>query len=327
MKKKQKVFICYRRENHRCTAGRLRDSLEREFGERYIFLDVINIPAGENYEKIIEENLDESRCFLLLIGENFASILDMDGMPKIKKDEDPVRIEIAHALKKRLIIIPVFIDEAKMPQKDSLPKSIQKIRQIHGLTIRHDYWHDDLKPLTASVQKALEMDTDQGSKDFEINIVDRLFTDYRRGKHTYEFIEIIDHLWLTENYRLKTPNSWAYGSDESNIQEYGRLYSWRDAHLACPEGWQLPTEQMWNELLSFARKSEENRELVSLVMTGRRKRAGEYFDLNLSGYYWGKSTRGDDFSWYYQLNSKLEYSGHHPFRVENAFACRYVKQK
>jgi hypothetical protein len=44
-----KIFINYRREDSIGTAGRLRDRLVETFGQKNLFMDVDNIPAGLDF--------------------------------------------------------------------------------------------------------------------------------------------------------------------------------------------------------------------------------------------------------------------------------------
>jgi uncharacterized protein (TIGR02145 family) len=47
---------------------------------------------------------------------------------------------------------------------------------------------------------------------------------------------------------------WAYGGNESNVANYGRLYTWyavTDSRNLCPAGWHIPTYSQWTTLLNF----------------------------------------------------------------------------
>ena len=42
--------------------------------------------------------------------------------------------------------------------------------------------------------------------------------------------------------------SYCYDNNESNTQQYGRLYDLPAALKACPNGWRLPTREEWQKL-------------------------------------------------------------------------------
>jgi len=68
------------------------------------------------------------------------------------------------------------------------------------------------------------------------------FTDERDGQ-TYRTVEIGGVVWLAQNLDYKVARySWVYmnGRHPTGI-DYGRLYTWRAAQEAVPDGWRLPT--------------------------------------------------------------------------------------
>lgn len=57
--------------------------------------------------------------------------------------------------------------------------------------------------------------------------------------------------WTTENLNINVDNSWCYDWDESNCDQYGRLYTWNAAKEACSQlgrGWRLPSAEDWKKL-------------------------------------------------------------------------------
>ncbi len=76
------------------------------------------------------------------------------------------------------------------------------------------------------------------------------FTDPRDGQ-TYDLIEIGYQCWLAKNLNYETGNSWCYDNDASNCYTYGRLYDWQTALTACPNGWHLPSDDEWLELIYY----------------------------------------------------------------------------
>jgi len=67
-----------------------------------------------------------------------------------------------------------------------------------------------------------------------------LFVDTRDNQQ-YNWVEIGEQIWMVENLKFTSSGSWS-----NHI--FGRLYNWRSANKACPDGWHLPSDEEWNTL-------------------------------------------------------------------------------
>ena len=82
------------------------------------------------------------------------------------------------------------------------------------------------------------------------------FTDSRDGQ-TYSTVSIGTQTWFAENLNYEAGNSWCYQDSVECCAIYGRLYDWQTALVACPLGWHLPSEEEWNELISYLGGKDE----------------------------------------------------------------------
>ena len=69
-----------------------------------------------------------------------------------------------------------------------------------------------------------------------------------------ENLNYVDNSWPQNNssanfISYSALGSWCYGNTPSNCDEYGRLYTWNAAMVACPEGWHLPSNNEWKALV------------------------------------------------------------------------------
>ncbi|MFY9941259.1 MAG: TIR domain-containing protein [Desulfobacterales bacterium] len=146
-----KIFISYRRSDSQMVAGRLRESLARRMGDTAIFRDKNSIGAGEDWVRAIEESLTANVIVLALIGPHWASACDETGARRLDDPADWNRVELELALDRSARVIPVLIDEARMPRGAELPGSLRPLARINALKLRDDDWESDVARLIQAV--------------------------------------------------------------------------------------------------------------------------------------------------------------------------------
>ncbi|BDS10066.1 FISUMP domain-containing protein [Aureispira anguillae] len=67
-----------------------------------------------------------------------------------------------------------------------------------------------------------------------------------RDGQRYSTVVYKDQRWMAENLNYNLNHS-KFNADNP-ITEYGRLYTFEQASIACPTGWHLPTESEWKEM-------------------------------------------------------------------------------
>ncbi len=150
-----KIFINYRRDNAVATAGRLHDRFSRVFGRGRVFIDVDTIPAGADFVHHLEKHVSECDVLLAVIGPGWLEAKDVRGMRRLDDPQDFVRIEIAAALKRNVLVIPVLIDGAPMPRADQLPDDLKALARRNAVEVRNTQFGGDADRLIAKVRETL----------------------------------------------------------------------------------------------------------------------------------------------------------------------------
>jgi uncharacterized protein (TIGR02145 family) len=151
----------------------------------------------------------------------------------------------------------------------------------------------------------------------------------------YTTVTIGTQAWLKENLKTKRYNNgdligttnpvkldisaetrpkyqWAYEGNESNVESYGRLYTWfavADKRGICPSGWHVPSYQEHEELHNFGEgngvatdKLKEagtvhwlwpntgtNESGFTALPAGRRKPEGIFCGLYFGAFFWNST--------------------------------------
>jgi TIR domain-containing protein len=109
-----KIFISYRREESRWSAGRLYDRLCARFDRKQIFMDIDAIAPGDDFIKAIEKTTGECDVLIAVIGAHWLTSKDEQDSRRIDNAEDFVRREIATALKREIQVIPVLASSTQL---------------------------------------------------------------------------------------------------------------------------------------------------------------------------------------------------------------------
>ena len=120
------IFICYRRADSQSITGRIYDHLVQAFGKSAVFIDVDNIPAGVDFRAAIDQTIQASAVMLVIIGPSWLMATDASGR-RLDQINDRVRIEIESGLLRRMPVIPVLVEGAKMPETQDLPPTLAQL--------------------------------------------------------------------------------------------------------------------------------------------------------------------------------------------------------
>jgi hypothetical protein len=144
---RRKIFLCYRREDTQHAADRLHERLVDTYGSERVFMDIDSVPLGVNFVTYIGEQLQRCAVVLVLIGPNWTKIVDDERNRRLDDPMDPVRAEIAAALRQAVPVIPLLVQDAPMPRAKELPEDIREFAYQNGMPMPRAYWKESLERL------------------------------------------------------------------------------------------------------------------------------------------------------------------------------------
>jgi TIR domain len=144
------VFVSYRREDSAANARSIRDRLARELGDRNVFMDVDDLVAGQRFDEVLQKSLDRCDAVLVIIGPRWLQTLrekDRAGAT------DYVRIEVASALSRGILVIPVLVEHASLPAPLDLPEEIRSLVLHQKLDVSHETFGADIRRLLDAIDR------------------------------------------------------------------------------------------------------------------------------------------------------------------------------
>jgi hypothetical protein len=148
-----KLFISYRRKANVQRAMILAALLRDNFGKSNVFLDTSDIDIGDSFPEELSNELDISDAVVTLISPEWLSSLDDNFRRRIDLPGDWVNRELAMALQKGKLIVPVYVGGAKKLRQEQLPTPLIPLANLQGYELRDDHqWNDDVIALISRLK-------------------------------------------------------------------------------------------------------------------------------------------------------------------------------
>lgn len=150
----KKIFLSYRQTDSQDKTRNIHDKLEQD--GHAPFMDASSIPPGELWPETIKTTLVNADIVIAVIGPNWLRCQDEAGRRRIDKPNDWVRCELRTALQKGKKIIPVLIDDAKMPSRQDLPDDLMDFADIQArCIISGSNWDESVNALLDIIERPM----------------------------------------------------------------------------------------------------------------------------------------------------------------------------
>jgi hypothetical protein len=146
----QGVFISYRqRGDCRFMAASVHYAFKQHFGPERVFFDINSMRPGARYPDELRRALARSAVLLAVIHRDWvADLRERRGA----RTPDWVLLEIATALRTGMVVVPVLLDDAQLPEPESLPAEISDLANRHACVLQWWSLDEDLDRLVRSVE-------------------------------------------------------------------------------------------------------------------------------------------------------------------------------
>jgi hypothetical protein len=150
-----RIYISYRREDAAYPAGWLYDRLADRYGGGQIFKDIDSIDVGDDFIEVTADAVGSCDVLLALIGERWLTTTDVLGRRRLDNPDDFVRLEIEAALTRKVRVIPILIDGARMPGANEVPPSLAGLVRRQALELNPARFDFDISRLLKVLDRVL----------------------------------------------------------------------------------------------------------------------------------------------------------------------------
>ncbi len=148
----------YRRNDSEGEAGRLFDEMGLNFSRDQVFMDVAGIEPGQDFRKAIDKSVAACSVLLAVIGPQWLDARDAGGARRLEDPGDFVRMELASALTRQVMVVPVLVRSARMPHADELPEDLKDLAYRNAVELTHVRWKSDIQVLVRALRPYMSPD-------------------------------------------------------------------------------------------------------------------------------------------------------------------------
>lgn len=148
------------------TLGVLFDALAQSFSPDQLFMDVQNIRPGVDFVDLLQKQVSECAVMLAVIGQQWLNVADGDGRRRLDDPNDFVRIEIDSAFRLHKRIIPVLVNNSRMPTARELPDTLKLLARLQAIRLTHEKFHSDVEELVTLLKAEVGTNSAAAKDDF-----------------------------------------------------------------------------------------------------------------------------------------------------------------
>ncbi len=159
-----------------------------------------------------------------------------------------------------------------------------------------------------------------------------MFIDKRDGQE-YQTVDLVGQTWMAENLNFATDKSLCYNADKTNCDDLGLLYDWNEAVVVCPDGWHLPNDAEWSQLINHFGGIDEAGHYLKKgggsgfndLLAGYHDKDGFYGKKDESSYHWSSTEQTADYASFKGIYHDVDNVGAYTYTKTDGFSVRCIK--
>jgi hypothetical protein len=110
-------------------------------------MDIDSVPFGIDFVDYVSAQISQCKAVVVMIGKQWLKIKDKSRRRRLDDPDDLVRAESAAALRQKIPVIPVLVQNATMPSATDLPEDIRLLARRNAIALHHDQWREGVELL------------------------------------------------------------------------------------------------------------------------------------------------------------------------------------
>jgi hypothetical protein len=119
-------------------------------------MDITSIEIGEDFSTVIERAVAASQVMLVLIGQQWMTLTDSHGNRLLDNPSDWIRVELEAAFEHNVVVVPVLIDDARMPRLEHLPAPLRGLAMLQPAHLHRDRFPSDVEALLHALEDIVD---------------------------------------------------------------------------------------------------------------------------------------------------------------------------
>ena len=116
-------------------------------------MDVDDIPPGADFAAHIDAKVGSCDAMVVVIGKNWLTARNADGQLRLSDPNDFVGLEVALALQRSVLVIPVLVGGAQVPKADELRTDLKTLARRNALKLTDEDFQRDANDLIHAIEK------------------------------------------------------------------------------------------------------------------------------------------------------------------------------